>query len=263
MSVLDRWRDFRRAQRDALRASNHPHLADESRPSTMELLADVLTATARGRVRPRRRGRAPARRRRGGTPLRPGRRRRRRAPEAARGRRAPLRPRRATAQPPVARSTWASSGPSACSRRCCIWNVMGRLTTTLTLVVVAFFLTLALNPLVEWLTRQSVAPGPRGRRGLRRRRRRLRPARPARRAARGVAGQRPARRRRPTGSTRSSTPTSCDGSTSEYDVVDKIQAECDQADERRRLHQLRSSAGCSGSARRSSAGCSRPSPCSC
>jgi predicted PurR-regulated permease PerM len=37
-----------------------------------------------------------------------------------------------------------------------IWHVVGRLTTTLTLIVVAFFLTLALNPLVEMLTRRGV-----------------------------------------------------------------------------------------------------------
>ncbi|MGE9809173.1 MULTISPECIES: AI-2E family transporter [unclassified Janibacter] len=36
-----------------------------------------------------------------------------------------------------------------------LWNSIGRLTTTLTILVVAFFLTLALNPLVEWFTRRG------------------------------------------------------------------------------------------------------------
>src|SRR5690349_12072801 len=42
MSVLDRWRDFRRAQRDALRASNHPHEQDGAAASAMAVLVDVL-----------------------------------------------------------------------------------------------------------------------------------------------------------------------------------------------------------------------------
>lgn len=37
-----------------------------------------------------------------------------------------------------------------------LWETLGRLTTTFTLLVVAFFLTLALNPLVESLTRRGV-----------------------------------------------------------------------------------------------------------
>jgi predicted PurR-regulated permease PerM len=40
-----------------------------------------------------------------------------------------------------------------------IWQLLGRLTTTITLLVVAFFLTLALNPLVEWLTRRPMRRG--------------------------------------------------------------------------------------------------------
>ena len=37
-----------------------------------------------------------------------------------------------------------------------LWHTLGRLTTVVTLVIVAFFLTLALNPLVETLTRRGV-----------------------------------------------------------------------------------------------------------
>jgi predicted PurR-regulated permease PerM len=41
-----------------------------------------------------------------------------------------------------------------------LWHTAGRLTTVFTLMVVSFFLTLALNPLVEFLTRRGVArPG--------------------------------------------------------------------------------------------------------
>jgi predicted PurR-regulated permease PerM len=37
-----------------------------------------------------------------------------------------------------------------------LWHSLGRLATTLTILVVAFFLTLALNPLVEWLGRRNL-----------------------------------------------------------------------------------------------------------
>ena len=40
-----------------------------------------------------------------------------------------------------------------------LWNTLGRLTTVLTLVVVAFFLALTLNPLVEFLTRHGLRRG--------------------------------------------------------------------------------------------------------
>jgi len=37
-----------------------------------------------------------------------------------------------------------------------LWHALGRLTSTLTILLVAFFLTLALNPLVEWLQGQNL-----------------------------------------------------------------------------------------------------------
>jgi predicted PurR-regulated permease PerM len=156
MSVLDRWRDFRRAQRDALRASNHPHLHDEARPSTMELLADVLTP----------RHAAEAASDEVGSPLRvedgpasdashPG--------EADRSERPGQQGHRfGRAGRPLNRQSpfyMGFVGAIGVLSALLIWQVLGRLTTTITLVVVAFFLTLALNPLVEWLTRQSVARG--------------------------------------------------------------------------------------------------------
>src|SRR6478672_6558616 len=47
MSALDRWRDFRRTQRAALLASNHPHAVPESEASASmtSVLADILPGT--------------------------------------------------------------------------------------------------------------------------------------------------------------------------------------------------------------------------
>jgi predicted PurR-regulated permease PerM len=144
MSVLDRWRDFRRAQRDALRASNHPHLHDEARPSTMELLADVLTPRHAAESDPDG----------AGAPLRED-----DAHEEDGGQGGH---RFGRAGRPLNRQSpfyMGFVGALGVLSALLIWQVLGRLTTTITLVVVAFFLTLALNPLVEWLTRQSVARG--------------------------------------------------------------------------------------------------------
>ncbi len=40
-----------------------------------------------------------------------------------------------------------------------LWHSVGRLTTTLTILVIALFLTLALNPIVEWFTRRGMKRG--------------------------------------------------------------------------------------------------------
>jgi predicted PurR-regulated permease PerM len=40
-----------------------------------------------------------------------------------------------------------------------LWNTVGRLSTTITIVVVALFLTLALNPIVESITRRGARRG--------------------------------------------------------------------------------------------------------
>jgi predicted PurR-regulated permease PerM len=144
MSVLDRWRDFRRAQRDALRASNHPHLHGEARPSTMELLADVLTPRHAAESDPDG----------AGAPLRED-----DAHEEDGGQGGH---RFGRAGRPLNRQSpfyMGFVGALGVLSALLIWQVLGRLTTTITLVVVAFFLPLALNPLVEWLTRQSVARG--------------------------------------------------------------------------------------------------------
>ena len=66
MSVLDRWREFRRAQRDALRASNHPHERAESsaRSGPTACSRDILPGAPAARRRgSRRRGGAACRRR--------------------------------------------------------------------------------------------------------------------------------------------------------------------------------------------------------
>ena len=40
-----------------------------------------------------------------------------------------------------------------------LWHAVGRLATTITILLVSLFLTLALNPLVEWLHRRKMARG--------------------------------------------------------------------------------------------------------
>ena len=144
--MLERWREFRRTQRAALRASNQSHRRSgrgrgvRPRPArarttlrwsgaTAGLLNGVLPPTE-GRDAPSRAG--------------AGRGRGRRADATA----WPVGPSTASR-----RSTWASSGRSACSPRCCCGTPSAGSTTVITLLVVAFFLTLALNPLVESLTR--------------------------------------------------------------------------------------------------------------
>ena len=56
-------------------------------------------------------------------------------------------------------STSASSAPSACSRRMPSCRRSAELGTVITLLVISFFLTLALNPLVEALTRRTMRRG--------------------------------------------------------------------------------------------------------
>jgi hypothetical protein len=110
MSVLDRWREFRRAQRDALRASNQPWLLDDERPSAMELLAEVLTPRHAAEAGPD--GAGDPLPEEEAAPPRP-----------ARTRRTLVRPADGSGRPDdrstgSRRSTWGSSAPSACCRRC-------------------------------------------------------------------------------------------------------------------------------------------------
>ena len=153
MSVLDRWREFRRNQRAALRASNHPHDRDAAPDEDDDILRDVLARVGAG-PQPQREpqpgmSRGPddsavagrndvtddgaddrtsgARYGRAGRPL---------------NRQSPF--------------YMGFVGAIGVLSALLLWHTLGRLTTVLTLIVVAFFLTLALNPLVETLTRRGV-----------------------------------------------------------------------------------------------------------
>lgn len=167
MSVLDRWREFRLAQREALRASNHPHDRAESSGEAGDLLAELLP-TGRTATRSA-------------------------SPEGAGGDHAGERP---TGTPPLEHTDAATSeddredghrsssdddgrrygrvgrplnrqspfymgfvGAIGVLTALLLWHTLGRLTTVLTLVVVAFFLALTLNPLVEFLTRHGLRRG--------------------------------------------------------------------------------------------------------
>jgi predicted PurR-regulated permease PerM len=166
MSVLDRWREFRRNQRAALRASNHPHEQPSGGADDTDLLRDVLTRVGQHGHHEA----APAESAAGDD-----------AEPTARTQTAPAEP---AGQPgttsPDERDgdDEGSSGPRygragrplnrqspfymgfvgaiGVLTALLLWHTLGRLTTVLTLVVVAFFLTLALNPLVETLTSRGV-----------------------------------------------------------------------------------------------------------
>ena len=176
MSVLDRWREFRRAQRDALRASNHPHDRSEQseRVRADRLLADILPSRRSADD-----GMRPARPRPGASPTgdaaltatsarrraddRPGRREsatrddgRTSARPGDDGRRYGQAGRPLNRQSPFYMGFVGGIGVLTALL---LWHTLGRLTTVLTLVVIAFFLALTLNPLVEFLTRHGLRRG--------------------------------------------------------------------------------------------------------
>jgi predicted PurR-regulated permease PerM len=156
MPVVQRWREFRRAQRAALRASNQPWQADEDSPSMTALLAEVLT--------PSRHDKDDAA---GTSPTEP-------VPDAdapadeaaeatidsaaAAGGTSAAHPFGRAGRPLNRQSPFYMGfvGAIGVLAALLLWHTVGRLTTVLTLVVVAFFLTLALNPLVEFLTRSGI-----------------------------------------------------------------------------------------------------------
>ncbi len=168
MSVLERWREFRVAQREALRASNHPHERGESTPSAVDLLADVLPALRPDTERDEPDPDAEHETRHGAEPS---------DDTGSEGDPTPAEP---SGDGPIAdaqREAAKSGQPYGRAGRplnrqspfymgfvgaigvllaLLLWQTLGRLTTTITLVVVALFLTLALNPLVEALTSRGV-----------------------------------------------------------------------------------------------------------
>jgi predicted PurR-regulated permease PerM len=139
MSILERWQSYRRAQRAALRASNHPHerdLDEPPPPNLTQMLLDAGRATADEQTRPE-------------TP-----------PPPARQDTEP-----SSAHPfgrigrPINRQSpfyLGFVGAIGVLTALVIWNTLGRLTTVMTILVVALFLTLALNPIVESLTSRGV-----------------------------------------------------------------------------------------------------------
>jgi predicted PurR-regulated permease PerM len=167
MSVLDRWRDFRRTQREQLRASNHPHERDD--PHGPGLLTRVLALgeAPEDSAAPSDADAEPAAERTTAEGT---------ATEGAAN--APAEP----ATEPVGESAAESAtdtkslpfgragrplnrqspfymgfvGALGVLVALGLWHLVGRLTTVITLLVVAFFLTLALNPLVEFLTRRGL-----------------------------------------------------------------------------------------------------------
>jgi predicted PurR-regulated permease PerM len=172
MSVLDRWKEFRRTQRDALRASNHPHDRSEHSSELGDLLADILpsrrspeTAEASGETGPAggtaetiRHGRVDfGRSDDRDDPAESG----EREDDGHRGSSDDSR-RYGRAGRPLNRQSpfyMGFVGAIGVLAALLLWNTLGRLTTVLTLVVVAFFLALTLNPLVEFLTRHGLRRG--------------------------------------------------------------------------------------------------------
>jgi predicted PurR-regulated permease PerM len=163
MSVLDRWREFRRTQREALRASNHPHRDAPSSSSAADVLADMLPGL---RTQPQGPG-APADTAAAvdgagqGTGTS--------APvgeevdtTGSEGAAVGTRTRYGMAGRPLNRQSpfyMGFVGALGVLAALLLWHTLGRLTTVLTILVISFFLTLTLNPVVETLTRRGVKRG--------------------------------------------------------------------------------------------------------
>jgi hypothetical protein len=156
MSVLDRWRDFRRTQRELLRASNHPHDRDGVRTEGPGLLTNLLATDEASADEEGPAASPPAdsadspevtgvatRTAVDDTPTGP-----EPLPFGRAGR--PL-----NRQSPFYMGFVGALGVLVALG---LWHLVGRLTTVITLLVIAFFLTLALNPLVEFLTRRLPRP---------------------------------------------------------------------------------------------------------
>lgn len=147
--MLDRWRQFRRRQLELLRESNRPHAPKESdAPEESEapdaqfdaqsdgqpeqgLVADVL------RRDPSDDGAVPAA-----------------EPEAAASARFGTVGRPINRQSPFYLGFFGALGALVAIG---LWHAMGRLATTLTILLVSFFLTVTLNPVVESLTARGLS----------------------------------------------------------------------------------------------------------
>lgn len=149
MSMLERWREFRRTQREALRASNHPHEGRTS-PVPVDVVDDLLRETDTPPATPDEEL-APDSQQVIAEEVKA-------AAEEAEAASTPAHPFGQAGRPLNRQSPFFLGfvGGIGVLTALLLWNLLGRLTTTLTLVVVAFFLTLALNPIVETLTRRGV-----------------------------------------------------------------------------------------------------------
>ena len=228
-SPVTRWGEFRRRQLAALEESNR-------------IAAQVHDGDAADAAR--RRARAPDQRGRRaagspGPPAAAARRprdrrvpRREAGPAAALGPGTHLRHRRAAAQPALAVLHRLLRRHRRAARRSACGSLVGRLTTTLTLLIVSMFLALALNPLVDALGARGMrrSAGRRGR--VRRPARRLRADRRPRHPAGGRGGRRagPADAR-PTSRTSSAARWVREIDKS-YDVIDKVRDELAGPDDR-------------------------------
>jgi predicted PurR-regulated permease PerM len=163
MSVLDRWKEFRRTQRDALRASNHPHAHPEESRELGDLLADLMPSRRPASVPGADAGHGDAAAHGVtaadqpdlGTHLHDQEDDAEESPEDD-GRRYGQAGRPLNRQSPFYMGFVGAIGVLSALL---LWHTLGRLTTVLTLVVVAFFLVLTLNPLVEFLTRRGLGRG--------------------------------------------------------------------------------------------------------
>ncbi len=156
--AVTRWRDFRREQREMLLASNRPGVVAAEADEQLErsLLADLLDG-------PERRGGGPSASATGaaGAAMPTGEPAGRHTPPVPS---APVDPaaggaRFGEAGRPINRHSpfyIGFIGALGALVAISLWNSVGRLTATITILLISLFLTLALNPLVEWLTRRSV-----------------------------------------------------------------------------------------------------------
>jgi predicted PurR-regulated permease PerM len=141
--MLDRWKEYRRRQRAALRESNRPsglapgQVSEEDEQLARDLLNSVLPPTEGATETADR------------APSEPG-----AAPGAqGEGRRFGAAGRPLNRQSPFYVGFVGAFGVLVALG---LWHLIGRLTTVITLLVVALFLTLALDPIVQFLTRRDI-----------------------------------------------------------------------------------------------------------
>lgn len=138
--MLDRWKEYRRRQRAALRESNRPTGLAPGQVSEVDeqLARDLLTS-----VLPPTEGATETA---AETPSEPG-------AGQGEGRRFGAAGRPLNRQSPFYVGFVGAFGVIIALG---LWHLLGRLSAVLTLIVVAFFLTLALDPIVQFLTRRDI-----------------------------------------------------------------------------------------------------------